>query len=172
MVVEGPIIEGGRDTVPDYMNWYYQITWVQISHNILSTNTPGYRPTDTRDWEFVYNRMEQLVIDCENAGDDEQSLRDTRPRARTIGREIMNFSSSRYPNVRVRPADTARSNAFTEAGPSSGHAEAGPSTVFPKAGPSSFYPETGPSTAYTPYAPYLPSFVGTFTHNFNPQFRR
>ena len=57
MVVEGPIIEGGRDTVPDYMNWYYQITWVQISHNILSTNTPGYRPTDTRDWEFVVSTL-------------------------------------------------------------------------------------------------------------------
>ncbi|KAL2237988.1 UNVERIFIED_CONTAM: hypothetical protein Sindi_0990500 [Sesamum indicum] len=98
MVVEGPIIEGGRDTVPDYMN-------------------------------------------C-----------------------------SRYPNVRVRPADTAHGNAFTETGPSSGHAEAGPSTVFPEAGPSSFYPETGPSTAYTPYAPYLSLFDGTFTHNFNPQF--
>ncbi|KAL2242260.1 UNVERIFIED_CONTAM: Serine/threonine-protein phosphatase 7 long form [Sesamum indicum] len=172
MVVEGPIIKGGRDTVPDYMNWYHQITRVQISQNILSTNTPGYRPTDTRDWEYVYNRMEQLVIDCENAGDDQQSLRDTRARARTIGREIMNFSSSRYPSVRVRPTDTARGHAFTEAGPSSVHAEAGPSTGRTEAGPSSFYPKTGPSTAYTPYAPYLPSFDGTFTHNFNPQIRR
>ena len=68
------------------------------------------------------------MIDCENAGDDQQSLRDTRARARTIGREIMNFSSSRYPSVRVRPTDTARGNAFTKAGPSSVHAEAGPST--------------------------------------------
>ncbi|KAL2235362.1 UNVERIFIED_CONTAM: Protein MAIN-LIKE 1 [Sesamum indicum] len=53
LLVEGPVIEGGRDTVPDYMNWYRQITRVQISHNTLSTNTPGYRPTDTRDWEYV-----------------------------------------------------------------------------------------------------------------------
>ncbi|KAL2241069.1 UNVERIFIED_CONTAM: Protein MAIN-LIKE 1 [Sesamum indicum] len=128
-------------TVPDYMNWYHQITRVQISQNILSTNTPGYRPTDTRDWEYVYNRMEQLVIDCENVGDDQQSLRDTRARARTIGREIMNFSSSRYPSVRVRPTDTARDNAFTEAGPSSVHAETGPSTGRTEAGPSSFYPK-------------------------------
>ncbi|KAL2240741.1 UNVERIFIED_CONTAM: Protein MAIN-LIKE 1 [Sesamum indicum] len=153
LVVEGPIIEGGRDT---------------ISHNTLSTNTPGYRPTDTRDCEYVYNRMEQLVIDCENSGDDQQSLRDTRVQARTIRREIMNFSISRYPSVRVRPADTARGNAFTEAGLSSVHVEAGPSTVCTEASPLSFYPKTGPSTAYTPYAPYLPSFDGTFIHNFNP----
>ncbi|KAL2252642.1 UNVERIFIED_CONTAM: hypothetical protein Sindi_0058900 [Sesamum indicum] len=83
----------------------------------------------------------------------------------------MNFSSSRYPSVRVRPVDTARGNAFTEAGRSSVHAEAGPSTVCTEAGPSSFYPETGPSTAYTPYAPYMPSFDDTFTHNVNPQIR-
>ncbi|KAL2231573.1 UNVERIFIED_CONTAM: Serine/threonine-protein phosphatase 7 long form [Sesamum indicum] len=170
--VEGPVIQGGLDTVSDYMNWYHQITRVQNSHNILSTNTPGYRPTDTRDWEYVYNRMEQLVIDCENSGDDQQSLRDTRARARTIGREIMNFSSSRYPNVRVRPAETARGNAFGEAGPSSVYAEAGPSTVCTEAGPSSCYPETGPSTVYTPNAPYMPSFDSIFTHNMNPEIRR
>ncbi|KAL2232431.1 UNVERIFIED_CONTAM: hypothetical protein Sindi_1423100 [Sesamum indicum] len=143
LVVEEPVIQGGLDTVPDYMNWYHQITRVQNSHNTLSTNTSGYRPTNTRDWEYVYNRMEQLVIDCENFGDDQQSLRDTRARARTIGREIMNFSSSRYPSVRVRLVDTARGNAFTEAGRSSVHAEAGPSTVCTEAGPSSFYPKTG-----------------------------
>ncbi|KAL2226215.1 UNVERIFIED_CONTAM: hypothetical protein Sindi_1980200 [Sesamum indicum] len=153
LVVEGPVIEGGRDTVPDYMNWYHQITRAQISHNTLSTNTPGYRPTDTRDWEYV-------------------SLRDTRARARTIEREIMNFSSSRYPSVRVRPVDTARGNAFTEAGRSSVHAEAGPSTVYTEAGLSSFYPKTGPLTVHTSYAPYMPSFDDTFTHNVNPQIRR
>ncbi|KAL2235121.1 UNVERIFIED_CONTAM: hypothetical protein Sindi_1244300 [Sesamum indicum] len=147
--VEGPIIQGGLDTVLDYMNWYHQITRVQNSHNILSMNMSGYRPTDTRDWEYVYNRMEQLVIDCENSGDEQQSLRDTRARARRIGREIMNFSSSWYPSVRVRPADTARGNAFGEAGLSSVYAEAGPSTVCTEAGPSSFYLEIGPSTVIT-----------------------
>ncbi|KAL2235802.1 UNVERIFIED_CONTAM: hypothetical protein Sindi_1312400 [Sesamum indicum] len=122
LVVEGPVIEGGRDTVPDYMNWYHEIARIQISHNTLSTNMSGYRPTDARDWEYVYNRMEKLVIDCENSGDDQQSLRETRARARTIGREIMNFSSSRYPSVRVEPVDTARGSAFTGAGHSSVHA--------------------------------------------------
>ncbi|KAL2235293.1 UNVERIFIED_CONTAM: hypothetical protein Sindi_1261500 [Sesamum indicum] len=84
----------------------------------------------------------------------------------------MNFFSSRYPSVRVRPVDTTRGNAFTEASRSSVHAEAGPSTVCTEAGSSSFYPETGPSTVYTPYAPYMPSFNDTFTHNGNPQIRR
>ncbi|KAL2237912.1 UNVERIFIED_CONTAM: hypothetical protein Sindi_0982900 [Sesamum indicum] len=153
LVVEGPAIEGGHDTVPNYMNWYHQITQVQISHNTLSTNTPGYRPTDTRDWEYV-------------------SLRETRARARTIGREIMNFSSSRYPSVRVGPVDTTRGNTCIVAGRSSVHAEVGLSTVCTEAGPLSFYQKTGPSSVYTPYAPYMPSFDDTFTHNVNPQTRR
>ncbi|KAL0322126.1 UNVERIFIED_CONTAM: Serine/threonine-protein phosphatase 7 long form [Sesamum calycinum] len=53
MLVVRPEIVNGRGTVPDYMNWYHQITRVQISHNIGSTDITGYRPTDTRDWEYV-----------------------------------------------------------------------------------------------------------------------
>ncbi|KAL0397853.1 UNVERIFIED_CONTAM: Serine/threonine-protein phosphatase 7 long form [Sesamum calycinum] len=100
MLVVRPEIVNGRGTVPDYMNWYHQITRVQISHNIGSTDITGYRPTDTRDWEYVYNRMEQLVLDCDNSGDDIQSLRETRARNRAIGLDIMTFSSARYPSVR------------------------------------------------------------------------
>ncbi|KAL0357873.1 UNVERIFIED_CONTAM: Serine/threonine-protein phosphatase 7 long form [Sesamum calycinum] len=103
MLVVRPEIVNGRGTVPDYMNWYHQITRVQISHNIGSTDITGYRPTDTRDWEYVYNRMEQLVLDCDNSGDDIQSLRETRARNRAIGRDIMTFSSARYPSVRAVP---------------------------------------------------------------------
>ncbi|KAL0308094.1 UNVERIFIED_CONTAM: hypothetical protein Sangu_2993600 [Sesamum angustifolium] len=108
MLVVRPEIVNGRGTVPDYMNWYHQITRVQISHNIGSTDITGYRPTDTRDWEYVYNRMEQLVLDCDNSGDDIQSLRQTRARNRAIGRDIMTFSSARYPSVRRGPAETRR----------------------------------------------------------------
>ncbi|KAL0347840.1 UNVERIFIED_CONTAM: Serine/threonine-protein phosphatase 7 long form [Sesamum calycinum] len=77
----------------------------------------GYRPTDTRDWEYVYNRMEQLVLDCDNSGDDIQSLRETRARNRAIGRDIMTFSSARYPSVRGGPAgdEAGPSNVYNEA---------------------------------------------------------
>ncbi|KAL0343924.1 UNVERIFIED_CONTAM: protein MAIN-LIKE 2 [Sesamum angustifolium] len=108
MLVVRPEIVNGRGTVPDYMNWYHQITRVQISHNIGSTDITGYRPTDISDWEYVYNRMEQLVLDCDNSGDDIQSLRETRARNRAIGRDIMTFSSARYPSVRGGPAETRR----------------------------------------------------------------
>ncbi|KAK4399051.1 Serine/threonine-protein phosphatase 7 long form [Sesamum angolense] len=122
MVVR-PKIVNGRGTVPDYMNWYHQITRVQISHNIGSTDIIGYRPTDTRDWEYVYNRMEQLVLDCDNSGDDIQSLRETRARNRAIGRDIMTFSCAKYPSVRGGPAGD-------EAGPSNVYTPSGPSNVY------------------------------------------
>ncbi|KAL0385603.1 UNVERIFIED_CONTAM: hypothetical protein Sradi_2954600 [Sesamum radiatum] len=50
LIVVRPDVGNGRGTVPDYMNWYHQISRVQISHRIVSTNTIGYRPTDPRDW--------------------------------------------------------------------------------------------------------------------------
>ncbi|KAL0364009.1 UNVERIFIED_CONTAM: hypothetical protein Sangu_0498500 [Sesamum angustifolium] len=151
MLVVRPEIVNGRGTVPDYMNWYHQITRVQISHNIGSTDITGYRPTDTRDWEYVYNRMEQLVLDCDNSGDDIQSLRQTRARNRAIGRDIMTFSSARYPSVRRGPAgdDAGPSNVYTPSGPSNIYNEAGPSNVYNEAGPSNFFTPTGPSYAYT-----------------------
>ncbi|KAL0295320.1 UNVERIFIED_CONTAM: hypothetical protein Sangu_3201300 [Sesamum angustifolium] len=106
MLVVRPEIVNGRGIVPDYMNWYHQITRVQISHNIGSTDITGYRPTDTRDWEYVYNRMQQLVLDCDNSG-RYPVTRETRARNRAIGRDIMTFSSARYSSVRSGPADYA-----------------------------------------------------------------
>ncbi|KAL0398168.1 UNVERIFIED_CONTAM: hypothetical protein Sradi_2160100 [Sesamum radiatum] len=48
LIVVRPDVGNGRGTVPDYMNWYHQISRVQISHRIVSTNTIGYRPRSTR----------------------------------------------------------------------------------------------------------------------------
>ncbi|KAK4388193.1 Serine/threonine-protein phosphatase 7 long form [Sesamum angolense] len=157
-----PEIVNGRGTVPDYMNWYHQITRVQISHNIGSLDITGYRPTDTRDWEYVYNRMEQLVLDCDNSGDDVQSLRQTRARNRAIGRDIMTFFSARYPSVRRGPAGD-------EAGPSNVYNEAGPSNVYNEAGPSNLHTPTGPSYAYTSNMTFS---SGDFAHNIHPETRR
>ncbi|KAK4393953.1 Serine/threonine-protein phosphatase 7 long form [Sesamum angolense] len=78
----------------------------------------GYRPTDTRDWEYV-------------------SLRETCARNRAIGRDMMTFSSARYPNVRGGPAGD-------EAGPSNVYTPCGPSNVYNEAGPSNVYNEAGP----------------------------
>ncbi|KAL0350939.1 UNVERIFIED_CONTAM: Serine/threonine-protein phosphatase 7 long form [Sesamum radiatum] len=180
MLVVRPEIVNGRGTVPDYMNWYHQITRVQISHNIGSTDITGYRPTDTRDWEYVYNRMEQLVLDCDNSGDDIQSLRETRARNRAIGRDIMTFSSARYPSVRRGPAsdDAGPSNVYNEAGPSNVYNEAGPSNVYNEAGPSNVYNEAGPSNFFTPtgpsyaYTSNMPFSSGDFAHNIHPETRR
>ncbi|KAL0355060.1 UNVERIFIED_CONTAM: hypothetical protein Sradi_3952900 [Sesamum radiatum] len=37
LIVVRPDVGNGRGTVPDYMNWYHQISRVQISHRIVST---------------------------------------------------------------------------------------------------------------------------------------
>ncbi|KAL0463279.1 UNVERIFIED_CONTAM: hypothetical protein Slati_0215500 [Sesamum latifolium] len=60
-----PEVENGRDTVPDNMNWYHQITRIQISHEIDSANTPGYRPAE---------RVGQMIIDYNNAPPDYPSI--------------------------------------------------------------------------------------------------
>ncbi|KAK4387203.1 Serine/threonine-protein phosphatase 7 long form [Sesamum angolense] len=180
MLVVRPEIVNGRGTVPDYMNWYHQITRVQISHNIGSTDITGYRPTDTRDWEYVYNRMEQLVLDCDNSGNDIQSLRETRARNRAIGRDIMTFSSARYPSVRRGPAgdEAGPSNVYTPSGPSNVYNEAGPSNVYNEAGPSNVYNEAGSSNFFTPtgpsyaYTSNMPFSSGDFAHNIHPETRR
>ncbi|KAL0337716.1 UNVERIFIED_CONTAM: Serine/threonine-protein phosphatase 7 long form [Sesamum calycinum] len=114
----------------------------------------GYRPTDTRDWEYVYNRMEQLVLDCDNSGDDIQSLRETRARNRAIGRDIMTFSSARYPSVRAVPQVMRLVHQMSTCGPSNVYNEAGPSNVYNEAGPSNFFTPTGPSYAYTSNMPF------------------
>ncbi|KAK4405374.1 hypothetical protein Sango_0543900 [Sesamum angolense] len=127
-----------------------------------STDITGYRPTDTRDWEYVYNRMEQLVLDCDNSGDDIQSLRETRARNRAIGRDIMTFSSARYPSVRGGPAGD-------EAGPSNVYTPSGPSNVYNEAGPSNFFTPTGPSYVYTSDMPFISE---EYAHNIHPETRR
>ncbi|KAL0308578.1 UNVERIFIED_CONTAM: Serine/threonine-protein phosphatase 7 long form [Sesamum radiatum] len=122
----------------------------------------GYCPTDTRDWEYVYNMMEQLVLDCDNSGDDIQSLKETRARNRAIGRDIMTFLSARYPSVRGGPAGD-------EVGPSNVYNEAGPSNVYNEAGPSNFLTPTGPSYAYTSNMPFVSE---DYAHNIHPETRR
>ncbi|KAL0320927.1 UNVERIFIED_CONTAM: hypothetical protein Sradi_5354200 [Sesamum radiatum] len=117
-----PDVGNGRGTVPDYMNWYHQISRVQISHRIVSTNTIGYRPTDPRDWEAVYNLAENMTQQAENSDpNDFTALRDLRSRTIAYGHQFMNFSSERYPSVRNRPPGTNEpvpSNVYTPAGPS------------------------------------------------------
>ncbi|KAL0378999.1 UNVERIFIED_CONTAM: Serine/threonine-protein phosphatase 7 long form [Sesamum radiatum] len=63
LMVERPEIENGRDTVPDYMNWYHQITQIQISHDIDSANTPGYRLVNISELGYLAERVGQMIID-------------------------------------------------------------------------------------------------------------
>ncbi|KAL0342733.1 UNVERIFIED_CONTAM: hypothetical protein Scaly_1935900 [Sesamum calycinum] len=53
LMVVRPEIENDRDTVPDYMNWFRQITRIQISHEIESATTPGYRPVNISDADYL-----------------------------------------------------------------------------------------------------------------------
>ncbi|KAL0283732.1 UNVERIFIED_CONTAM: hypothetical protein Sangu_2870200 [Sesamum angustifolium] len=165
----GKINIGGATQLLQIWAWSRIITLAPIPSNIsgdansltLKASLPfhmlhditGYRPTDTRDWEYVYNKMEQLVLDCDNSGDDIQSLRETRARNRAIGRDIMTFSSGRYPSVRGGPAGD----------------EVGPSNVYNETGPSNFFTPTGPSYAYTSNMPFS---SGDYAHNIHPETRR
>ncbi|KAL0461798.1 UNVERIFIED_CONTAM: Serine/threonine-protein phosphatase 7 long form [Sesamum latifolium] len=145
-----PEVSNGRATVPDYMNWYHQISRVQISHRIVSTNTIGYCPTDPRDWEAVYNLMENMTLHAENFDpNDNEQLRDVRSRTIAYGRQMMNFSGERYPSVRVGPTGTY------EAGPSNVYTEPGPLNVYTPAGPSNVYTPYGPSNVYMPAGPQM-----------------
>ncbi|KAL0435185.1 UNVERIFIED_CONTAM: hypothetical protein Sradi_0226400 [Sesamum radiatum] len=93
-----PDVGNGRGTVPDYMNWYHQISRVQISHRIVSTNTIGYRPTDPRDWEAVYNLAENMTQQAENSDpNDFTALRDLRSRTIAYGHQFMNFRANDIP---------------------------------------------------------------------------
>ncbi|KAL0317051.1 UNVERIFIED_CONTAM: hypothetical protein Sangu_2119400 [Sesamum angustifolium] len=126
-------------TISPYAARYHQITRVQMSHNIGSTDISGYRPTDI----VIGNMwMEQFVLDCDNSGDYIQSLRETRARNRAIGRDIMTFSS-----VRGGPAGD-------DVGPSNVYTPSGPSNVYNVAGPFNFFTPTGPSYAYTLNMPF------------------
>ncbi|KAL0385522.1 UNVERIFIED_CONTAM: hypothetical protein Sradi_2946500 [Sesamum radiatum] len=89
LIVVRPDVGNGRGTVPDYMNWYHQISRIQISHRIVSTNTIGYRPTDPRDWEAVYNLAENMTQQAENSDpNDFTALRDLRSRTIAYGDEF------------------------------------------------------------------------------------
>ncbi|KAL0367683.1 UNVERIFIED_CONTAM: protein MAIN-LIKE 2 [Sesamum radiatum] len=134
-----PDVGNGRGTVPDYMNWYHQISRVQISHRIVSTTLLAIVPP-IRDWEAVYNLAENMTQQAENSDpNDFTALRDLRSRTIAYGHQFMNFSSERYPSVRNRPPGTNEpvpSNVYTPAGPSNVYTEAGPSNVYTPAGPS------------------------------------
>ncbi|KAL0404481.1 UNVERIFIED_CONTAM: Serine/threonine-protein phosphatase 7 long form [Sesamum radiatum] len=139
LIVVRPDVGNGRGTVPDYMNWYHQISRVQISHRIVSTNTIGYRPTDPRDWEAVYNLAENMTQQAENSDpNDFTALRDLRSRTIAYGHQFMNFSSERYPSVRNRPPGTN---------------EPVPSNVYTPAGPSNIYTEVNPMSTLKPVHP-------------------
>ncbi|KAL0295015.1 UNVERIFIED_CONTAM: hypothetical protein Sradi_6856300 [Sesamum radiatum] len=132
--------------VPPYARRLYEL----VPSNFTGTNFPpnsvnntiGYRPTDPRDWEAVYNLAENMTQQAENSDpNDFTALRDLRSRTIAYGHQFMNFSSERYPSVRNRPPGTNEppSNVYTPAGPSM-------STLKP------VHPmtEAGPSNVYTP----------------------
>ncbi|KAK4417036.1 hypothetical protein Salat_2529100 [Sesamum alatum] len=96
--------------------------------------------------------MEQLALDSDNIGTDYESLLEMRIRHREVYQQILNFSRSRYPGVRVGPTSTY--DPMNAAGPSTAH---DPTNV---AGPSTAHDSmnaAGPSTAYTPNFAYTPS---------------
>ncbi|KAL0320098.1 UNVERIFIED_CONTAM: hypothetical protein Sradi_5271300 [Sesamum radiatum] len=154
LTVVHPEMGNGRATVPNYMNCYHQISRVQISYRIVSTNTIGYRPIDPRDWKVVYNLMENMTLQAENSDpNDFTSLRDVRSRTIAYERQMMNFLSERYPSVRIGPTGTyeaGSSNVYTEPGPSNVYTPAGPSNVYTPADPSNVYTEAGPFNVFTP----------------------
>ncbi|KAL0320007.1 UNVERIFIED_CONTAM: hypothetical protein Sradi_5262200 [Sesamum radiatum] len=117
----------------------------------MSTNTIGYRPTNPRDWEVV-----NMTLQAENSDpNDIESLRDVRSRTIAYGHQ-MNFSSERYPSVRLGPMGTYEagpSNVYTEPGHFNVYTSIGPSNVYTLAGPSNIYTEAGPSNAFTPEQP-------------------
>ncbi|KAK4427007.1 hypothetical protein Salat_1469600 [Sesamum alatum] len=98
--------------------------------------------------------MEQLALDSDNVRTDYQALLEMRVRHREVYQEILNFSCSCYPGVRVGPTSTY--DPTNVAGPSSAHH---PTNV---AGPSTAHdPTNTPSTAYTPDFAYTPNFAYT-----------
>ncbi|KAK4415682.1 hypothetical protein Salat_2675600 [Sesamum alatum] len=96
--------------------------------------------------------MEQLALDSDNIGTDYQALLEMRVRHHEVYQEILNFSRSQYPGVRVDPTSTY--DPMNATSPSTAH---DPTNV---AGPSTAHDPTnaaGPSTAYTPDFAYTPS---------------
>ncbi|KAL0302217.1 UNVERIFIED_CONTAM: hypothetical protein Sangu_3112600 [Sesamum angustifolium] len=131
LMVVRPEIENDRDTVPDYMNWFRQITRIQISHEIESATTPGYRPVNISDADYL-------------------------PPSNSS--EIMNFLETHYPLVSGGAVhyETGPSNARDEAGPSNARNEAGPSnaytptnTAYTVDSDNSYLPFIGDESTYT-----------------------
>ncbi|KAL0456108.1 UNVERIFIED_CONTAM: hypothetical protein Slati_0950000 [Sesamum latifolium] len=145
LMVVRPEVENGRDTVPDYMNWYHQITRIQISYEIDSENTPGYRPVNISDVGYLAERVGQIIIDYNNAPTDYPSVRQLMASHHQTHQEIMNFLDSRYPPV------------YSGAAPYNSTNEAGPSNAWNEAGPSNARNEAGPSTQHTPTNMAYPS---------------
>ncbi|KAL0404487.1 UNVERIFIED_CONTAM: hypothetical protein Sradi_2089500 [Sesamum radiatum] len=131
LTVVRPEVGNRRATVPDYMNWYHQIS--------------------------RYNLMENMTLQVENSDpNDFMSLRDVRSRTIAYGHQMMNFSSERYPSVRIGPTGTyevGSSNVYNEPGPSNVYTSAGPSNVYTPTDPSSIYTPVGPSNVYTEAGP-------------------
>ncbi|KAL0349239.1 UNVERIFIED_CONTAM: hypothetical protein Sangu_1151700 [Sesamum angustifolium] len=135
-----PEIENDRDTVPDYMNWFRQITRIQISHEIESATTPGYRPVNISDADYLAERVGQMIIDYNRVPMDFHSVVQLMTSHHQTHQEIMNFLETRYPLISTGVVPN-------EAGPSNTRDEAGPSNAPDEAGPSNAYTPT--NTAYT-----------------------
>ncbi|KAK4389663.1 hypothetical protein Sango_2303300 [Sesamum angolense] len=165
MLVVRPEIVNGRGTVPDYMNWYYQITRVQISHNIGSIDITGYRPTDTRDWEYV------IVINLEMISVTKREL----------ALESCNWTLH-DDFFECKISECAWRSAGDEAGPSNVYTPSGPSNVYSRlvhqmstmrlvhqmstmSWSIHFFTPAGPSYVYTSNMPFVSE---DYAHNIHP----
>ncbi|KAK4391082.1 Serine/threonine-protein phosphatase 7 long form [Sesamum angolense] len=159
-----PEIENDRDTVPDYMNWFRQITRIQISHEIESATTPGYRPVNISDADYLAERVGQMIIDYNRVPMDFHSVVQLMTSHHQTHQEIMNFLETRYPLISTGVVPN-------EAGPSNTRDEAGPSNAPDEAGPSNAYTPT--NTAYTVDSDnsYLPFIGDESTYTVTPDHR-
>ncbi|KAL0296320.1 UNVERIFIED_CONTAM: hypothetical protein Sradi_6684100 [Sesamum radiatum] len=164
LMVVRPEIENDRDTVPDYMNWFRQITRIQISHEIELATTPGYRPVNISDADYLAERVGQMIIDYNIVPMDFHSVVQLMTSHHQTHQEIMNFLETRYPLVSTGAVPY-------EAGPSNARDEAGPSNARNEAGPSNAYTPT--NTAYTVDSDnsYLPFIGDESTYTVTPDHR-
>ncbi|KAL0393519.1 UNVERIFIED_CONTAM: Serine/threonine-protein phosphatase 7 long form [Sesamum latifolium] len=102
LVVRKPMIQpGGPSMVDDYMPWYYQITRIRVSKS-LEPNTIGYHPTNLSDWQYVVDRLKQIVVSCDTVdNDDLQALNQLRVTCRGIATDLIDYSRARYPAAQM-----------------------------------------------------------------------
>ncbi|XP_011080991.1 serine/threonine-protein phosphatase 7 long form homolog isoform X2 [Sesamum indicum] len=102
LVVRKPMIQpGGSSMVDDYMSWYYQITRIRVSKS-LEPNTIGYHPTNLSDWQYVVDRLKQLVVSCDTVdNNDLQALNQLRVTCRGIATDLIDYSRARYPAAQM-----------------------------------------------------------------------